>query len=146
MIGAATIIGALTGLAGPIATATGKIADLKAARVRAESDTERRKLDAEIAEAEGRKAALVAEAGHRIAGAFNAFIRAYIAIGPATYIFKYYFWDKVVGSFVGCAQLKVMKPGCETFVTDGLTPQMAAVMTAVVAFYFLYDMSARWRR
>ena len=141
-----SILGFVTGLAGPIAEVAGKVADLKKARVVAESDEDRAKIDAQIRENEDRKAVLVAEAGNRVAGAINAGIRAFIAIGPAAYVFKYYFWDKVVGAFVGCANLKVPKAGCETFATDGLSTEMAAVMTAVIAFYFLYDMTARSRR
>jgi hypothetical protein len=141
-----SILGFVTGLAGPIAEVSGKIADLKKARVVAESDEERAKIDAQIRENQDREAVLVAEAANRVAGAINASIRAFIAIGPASYIFKYYFWDKVVGAFVGCANLDGPKAGCETFATDGLSTEMAAVMTAVIAFYFLYDMTARSRK
>lgn len=141
-----TILGFITGLAGPISEVTGKITDLKKARVVADSDQEKARIDALIRENEDRKAVLVAEAGNRVAGTINASIRAFIAIGPASYVFKYYFWDKVVGAFVGCANLRGPKVGCETFATDGLSPEMAAVMTAVIAFYFLYDMTARYRK
>jgi hypothetical protein len=147
MIGLGTILGFITGLAGPISAATQSIADLKKARVVADSDQERARIDAQLHEAEGRKAVLVAEAGHRVAGAINASLRAFIAIGPAAYIFKYYFWDKVVGAFVGCANLRgEIREGCETFATDGLSTEMAGVLVAVVAFYFVYDMTARSRR
>lgn len=141
-----TILGLITGLAGPISEVTGKIADLKKARVVADSDQERARIDAALQEAHDRKAVLVAEAGNRIAGAINAAIRAYIAIGPASYIAKYYLWDKVIGSFAGCANLKAPKAGCETFVTDGLNSEMAAVLTAVIAFYLIYDITARYRK
>lgn len=140
------VLGFVTGLAGPVSEAIRSINDLKKQRLVAETDQERARLDAEIREAESRKAVLLAEAGQRLASAINASIRAFIAIGPASYIFKYYFWDKVVGSFVGCANLRGPKSGCETFVTDGLNPEMAAVLTAVIAFYFVYDMTARFRR
>lgn len=141
-----TILGVITGLAGPISSIVGKIEDRKIALAKAESDTERNKILGEIEELHGRQSVLVAEAGSRIAGAINAIMRAYIAIGPASYIAKYYFWDKVIGSFVGCAGPHAPVKGCEIFTTDGLTPSMAGVMTAVVAFYFLYNWTAQFRR
>ena len=142
------IIGAITGLAGPISEAIRSVNDLKTKRLTVESDKERALIDAELREAEGRKAVLVAEAGNRIAGAINAAMRAALAIGPIAYVLKYYLWDKVVGSFAGCANLpKGKQPDhCSTFVTDGLNPEMAAVLTAVIAFYLLYDLTARFRK
>lgn len=139
-------LAALTGLAGPVASLATSINDLKAQRERAATDIERRKIDADIQELEARKAVLVAEAANRAAGAINAVIRAGLAIGPVAYVLKYYLWDKVIGAFAGCASLKKMTPGCETFVTDGLNPEMAAVLTAVIAFYLLYDYKARHKK
>lgn len=149
MFTAAGILGLITGLAGPISNAVASVNDLKAKRLTVESDQERVKIDAEIREAEGRKAVLIAEAGNRIAAAINAIIRAGLALGPVAYVLKYYLWDKVIGSFSGCANLPrgVKAPEhCSTFVTDGLNTEMAAVMTAVIAFYLLYDLQARHRK
>jgi beta-phosphoglucomutase-like phosphatase (HAD superfamily) len=144
-----TILGVLTGLAGPIASFAKSITDLKAQREKAASDSERQKIDAEIREMEARKAAVIAEAGNRVAGAINATIRAALALGPVLYVLKYYAWDKVIGAFAGCANLPKGKPApdkCATFVTDGLNVEMAGVLTAVIAFYLLYDLQARFRK
>jgi hypothetical protein len=148
MFSLAGILGFITGLAGPISAITKSITGLKEARLRADTDQERMKIDAEVQELHGRKAVLITEAGQRIAGTINATIRAALAIGPVSYVLKYYFWDKVIGSFVGCANLpKGPAPAhCATFVTDGLNAQMAAVLTAVLAFYLLYDLNARYRK
>lgn len=65
-----------------------------------------------------------AESGSRI----NAFMRAFIAIGPALYLFKIFAIDKVICPPLGLA--------CRT---DPLSPELWQVVTAVVGFYFLYE-------
>jgi hypothetical protein len=135
----AIILGFLTGLAGPISTLVGKVADLKTEQLKASTDKEKAQIQQEIEEVHDKKAVLVAEAGNRIAAAINASIRLALAIGPMLYILKYYAWDKVIGSWYGCSgnfPTKTMEQ-CATFSTDPLSLQMAGVMTAVIGFYFL---------
>jgi hypothetical protein len=137
----ASILGFLTGMGGVIRDVTARITDLKIAQVNAGTEQEKAKIQAQIDEAHDRRAVLVAEAGSRI----NAMMRAAIAFGPALYVLKYYAWDKVLGSLVGCAGRTA--PGtCQTFITDGLNDQMTTVLTAVIAFYFLYDAVATFRK
>jgi len=140
------ILGFITGLAGPISQTIAKITDLKIAQVNADSDKERAAIDAAIQEAHDRKAVLIAEAGSRLAGGLNATMRFGIAFGPFAVLNKIFVWDKVVGSFSGCAGPTAKKIGCETFTTDPLSPELWAVITAVIAFYFAYDMVARYRK
>lgn len=97
-------------------------------------DVQLRQIDAEIAVQHERAAVLVAEAGSRI----NALMRAGFAVGPLLYVLKYYAFDKVIGSFAGCAGVNGgVDPSCSWFRTDGLNTEMAAVMTACMAFFFL---------
>lgn len=147
MIGIGAILSFVTGLGGTVSEITKSISNVQIARAKAETDQERIKHDAEIRELTARRDVLVAEAGHRLVAAINACVRAALAVGPISYVLKYYLWDKVIGAFVGCANLQgKAKPGCETFATDGLSPQMAAVLTAVIAFYLGYNVLARWRK
>lgn len=147
MIGIGAILSFITGLGGTVSEITKSISNVQIARAKAETDQERMKYDAEVRELEARKAVIVAEAGHRLVAAINASVRAALAIGPISYVLKYYLWDKVIGAFVGCANLQgKAKADCETFATDGLSPQMAVVLTAVIAFYLGYNALARWRR
>jgi hypothetical protein len=70
----------------------------------------------------------VAEAGSRV----NAVFRAFIALGPALYLFKIFVVDKIVCPIAG-----LTTPGiCRT---DQLSPELWGVVTAVIGFYFLYE-------
>lgn len=143
----ALILGFITGLAGPIAAIAGKITDLKLAQTEARTNIERAKIDADIEAAHDRKAVLVAEAGQRIASTLNASMRFCLALGPMLILLKFYAWDKVVGSFSGCAGRDAsFDVACKTFRTDPLDANQWAVITAVIAFYFLYDLTARFKR
>lgn len=141
-----SILGLLTGLAGPLSSITGKISDLLVARAQARTDQERMKVDQQIEEAHDRKAILVAEAGNRVAGTINASMRLALAVGPAAILLKLMLWDKVIGSFAGCAGSGGHGLNCASFRTDPLDTNQWMVITAVIAFYFAYDMMARSRK
>ena len=53
----------------------------------------------------------------------NALLRAYIAVGPATYLFKIYMIDKVLG--LGS--------------TDNLSAELWQIAWVVIGFYFLHE-------
>lgn len=137
-----TVIGFLTGLIGPIRDIAGKIADLKIAQVQASTDQEKARINAQIEEARSRQAVLTAEAGSRI----NAIIRGCIAFGPALFLTVIFVWDKVVGKFAGCAGKAATGSHCWLFVTDPLDDNLWKVVVAVIAFYFVYDIAARFRK
>lgn len=129
-----TILTFLTGLSGTVGKVSDNIKELEIAREKTKSDTELKKIDSEIQALHDRKDVLVAEAGSRL----NSILRAAIAVGPAFYVFKYFAVDKVLGGFVGCAgEIGKIDNACSWFRTDGLNSEMAAVMTAVLGFYFL---------
>ena len=143
-----TILGFITGLAGPISEITGKIVDLKRSRVEAESNIEKAEIDRAIQESQDRKAVLLAEAGHRLAASLNATMRMTLALGPAAVLLKIFLWDKVIGSFAGCSgnMTEGMWEKCKIYVTDALDPNLWQVVMAVIGFYFLYDIVARFRK
>lgn len=131
-----SIIGLLTGLAGPLANAFSQVEALQAAKLKASTDSEKQQLDAQLGEAHGRVMVLQSEAGSRI----NAIIRGGFAFGPMVYLNKNFIWDKVIGSFLGYSKSGSM------FDTDGLDVNLWQVVTAILAFYFVYDLAASWRK
>ena len=131
------LIGLLSGLAGPISSVVNRMQDVKIELAKVQSDTERNKLLAEQEELGARKAVLIAEAGSRI----NSIMRACIAFGPALYLFKIFVMDKVIGSIVR----GITGKDYQIFLTDPLDDNLWKVVVAVIAFYFLYDMTARFR-
>jgi len=128
-----SLLGLLTGLGGAISSVTSAISNVQIAKINADTDEKRAELQRDEDALHDRRAVLVAEAGSRI----NAVARFLLALGPILYVLKYYAWDKVVGSFLGCAGPGA--PVCRVFMTDGLSTQMTVVMTAVLGFYFLYS-------
>lgn len=125
----ASIIGAVVGALNPISKITGQIADVKIARAKADTDDKRIAADERIKSLEARRDVLVAESGSRI----NTFMRFALAFGPMLYLNKIFVWDKVLGPITGGT-------------TDPLDTNLWSVVIAVVSFYFLYDIAARWKR
>lgn len=107
-----------------IGTIATKIADAYAAR--ADAETEQAKIAAEerIRGLEARRDVMIAEGRSPV----NAIMRAFIAIGPALYLFKIFVIDKLACPALGLA--------CRT---DQLSPELWQVVTYVLGFYFLAD-------
>jgi hypothetical protein len=124
-----TILGALTGLAGPLATIAGKILDTKAALAKAQSDDERNKLQVEMEQLNAQKSVLIAEAGSRL----NAIMRGLMAFPVVVLLWKLLIYDKAFGQWTMGH-------------TDPLGDDLWKVVAAVIAFYFLYDIMARFKR
>jgi hypothetical protein len=114
----------LLGLVDPISRIVGKIADAKVAHANAETDKERIAAGERVKTLEARRDVLVAESGNRI----NAWMRLFIASGPALYLNKIFIWDKVLGPLTGGS-------------TDALDDNLWKVVAAVIGFYFLYEAS-----
>lgn len=131
------ILTAVTGLGTSASSISKSISDLHIAREKTKSDKELKEIDAQILALHDRKDVLVAEAGSRI----NGIIRATIALIPVPYLAKYWIWDKTIGSFRGCAgDAGQFLEHCSTHRVDGLNTEMAAILTAIIAFYFLATM------
>jgi hypothetical protein len=141
-----SILGFITGLAGPLFTTANKVIDLQAQKAAARSNEEIRKIDADLEATQARKAVLIAEAGNRIAGALNASVRLLLTLPGLVVLSKLMIWDKVIGSFYGCAGSGGSQLHCTTFRTDALDTNQWAVITAIIAFYFVYDIAARFKR
>lgn len=145
------ILGFVTGLAGPISAVINRITELKIKQAETAGNIEKQKIDQQIAEAEGRKALLLAEAGQRVAGTLNATFRMIMAIPALIVLYKLIIWDKIVGSYYGCSgnaarDADGIREACQTFLTDPLDAYQWSFIGAVTAFYFAYDMFARSRK
>jgi hypothetical protein len=110
----------------PIARITDKIVDLQVKKADAKTEQERISADERTKALEARRDVMIAESGLAV----NAYMRTAIAIGPAIYLLKIFIWDKV------------LKLGT----TDALDSNLWQVVIAVIGFYFLYDIAARWKR
>lgn len=120
------ILGFLKAFIDPVSRVAGKIADAKVEMAKAETDKERIAAQERTSALEARMAVLVAESGDPL----NRIMRFLIAFGPMLYLNKIFIWDKVLA--LGA--------------TDNLTDDLWKVVIAVVGFYFLYDIAARWKR
>lgn len=128
------MIGFLLSLVNPLSSIVGKIADARVAMANAETDRDKIAAEERVKTLGAKRDVMVAEAGSRT----NALMRVGLAIGPAAYLTKIFLFDKVLGSFLGRTK--------DIFTTDPLDENLWKVVVAVVGFYFLYDMAARWRR
>jgi hypothetical protein len=113
-------------LLGGLPAITRQIADAYAAKQNALTDQERIAADVQIKTLEAKRDVMVAESRSPL----NQMMRALYAVPPGIYLAKIYLWDKVLGWGS----------------TDGLTPLLEGVMWTAVSFYFLQDITERWRR
>lgn len=144
----ALILGFITGLAGPLSSAWNKLADLKIAKVQADNDIQRAKINEQIEEVHDKRSVLIAEAGSRVATMMNVSIRTWIGAAVAAILTKLLVWDKIVGSFYGCAggmdKFKGgIKPACITFTTDALDPYIWGTIAVATGFYFVSTWSKK---
>jgi len=132
------ILTTITGLANIVGPIVLRQKEIKLELAKVESDVERNKLLAEQAELGARQSVLIAEAGSRL----NSIIRGIAAAGPIIYLAKIFIFDKVIGSIVrGITGVEY-----KIFDTDPLDVNLWKVVACVYAFYFLYDITARFRK
>lgn len=120
-------IGLLFKFFDPIARITDKIVDLQVKKADAKTEQERIAADERVKALEARRDVMVAEGA---LGWLNPIMRFVLALGPAVFLLKVFIWDKV------------LKLGT----TDGLDANLWHVVIAVIGFYFLYDIAARFKR
>lgn len=120
------LFGVFKSILDPLTSITNKIVDLQIKKADAKTEQERIAADERLRSLEARRDVMVGESGLRL----NAYMRFFIAVGPAVYLTKIFIWDKV------------LKLGT----TDALDPNLWQVVIAVIGFYFLYDIAARFKR
>lgn len=124
---------ALLGLVDPVSKIVSKIIDLQTKKLDAATEQERIAINEEIEALKARRDVMIAEAGSRI----NPWMRAFIAIGPAAFLFKVFLLDKVVGPFIGCVGDTRAKAWCDPFTTDKLDDNLWLVVMSVIGFYLV---------
>lgn len=130
------LLGLIPGAFSTINGITNAISNERIRKIDATTDQERIRADERIKSLEAKRSVLVAEAG---TSRVNAFLRAALAVPIVVVLGKFYIWDKVIGSFSGCAGQMGSALECATFRTDPLDTNQWAIITAVVGFYFLYE-------
>jgi hypothetical protein len=131
------IPGLITGMFGTINGVTKALSDAKIAQIKATTQEEKIAADERVFTLQARRDTMVAEAasGSRL----NLIMRSVIATGPAAVLLKIFLWDKVIGSFAGCSNAP--KGTCGIFVTDPLDANLWQVVSIVLGFYFLTEIS-----
>src|SRR3990167_8744747 len=119
----------LNGILNPIAKISQSIADVKIQALKADTDEKKIAAQERLGTLEARKAVMIAESGSRV----NAWIRAGFALPFVLYNAKLVVWDKVLASLTGGS-------------TDGPSPDLFQVEIACIGFYFLYDITTRFKR
>lgn len=127
------MIGAILDALNPISRIADAIAKAKIAVATAQTDQERIAAEERLKSLEGRQAVLIAESGNRVAGIVNSCIRALLALPVAFLLWKVLVYDKALGQWTQGR-------------TDALDENLWKVVAAVIAFYFLYDIAARFKR
>ena len=129
MFSIAGIFSLITGLAGPLSTILGKIEDTRIALAKASNAEEKAKLAAELDELHARQAAVTSQIGWRLI----AIMRALLALPVVILLWKLFVYDKAIGQWTHGH-------------TDPISGDMWKIIGAVIAFYFIYDMTALFRK
>ncbi len=130
------LLGLIPGAFNTINGITNAIANERIRKIDAETDQQRIQADERIKSLEAKRSVLVAEAG---VSKINAVMRATMGASVAIVIAKLLVWDKVIGSFSGCAGPMGSALECATFRTDVLDTNQWGIITAAIGFYFLYE-------
>lgn len=126
----------ISGLFGTVNGITKAISDQKIAAMNATTEQERIHANEMVLTLQSRRDVLIAESAH---SKLNIVMRFLISLGPCSVLLKIFFWDKVIGSLVGCSQ--AARGTCGIFTTDPLDANLWQVIMVVLGFYFVADTS-----
>ena len=127
----------ISGAFGTINRITSALSDAKIAAINATTAEEKIHADERVAMLTARRDVLISEANS--GSHLNLIIRSLFAMGPLSVILKLYVWDKVIGSLAGCSGAA---PGsCKIFLTDPLDENGWKVISVVLGFYFVSEIS-----
>lgn len=133
------IPGLIAGLFSTLNGITSAISNAKIASINATTEAERIHANEAVLTLQARRDVMVAESAR---SPINGLVRAGLSLSVVAILLKILVWDKVIGSFVGCAGAAGKASSCITFATDPLSPEIWQVVMIVMGFYFLYDASA----
>lgn len=117
------LLSLLPGVFSTINGITKAISDEKIKGLQAKTDQEKIAAQERVNTLQAQRDVLVSSASQ---SKLDIYMRNFIALGPAAYIFTIFFYDKVLGSITQHA-------------TDKVTDAQWGVVTAVIGFYFLYS-------
>jgi hypothetical protein len=135
--GLSTVSSLVTGMFGTINGITKALADEKINARNAQTAEEKIHSEERISMLQARRDVLIGEAGS--GSRLNLIVRSLFALGPLSVVLKLYFWDKVIGSLVGCSQAPAGT--CGMFTTDPLDENGWKVMSVVLGFYFVSEIT-----
>lgn len=127
-------------LFGTVNHLTDAIANEKIAAMGAQTDQERIAAQERVNSLTLRRDALIAEAG---VSRLNIYVRTGLAVGPLAVLLKIFLFDKAIGPFFGCVgrlEGEAAK-ACHMFTTDAMDANLWQVVSVVVGFYFLTELS-----
>jgi hypothetical protein len=130
------LLGLIPGLLGTVNGITNAITNEKINLAQSQTEADRIASQQRIASLQAKRDVLIAESG---TSKINAIIRGAIGGGVAVVLGKLLVWDKVVGSFYGCAGSAGQAIECATFRTDPFDASQWNVVMAAIGFYFVYE-------
>lgn len=132
--GLSTASSFFSGLFGTVNAVTAALSNEKIALINAKTQDEQIAAQERVNSLSLKRDLMIAEAA---SSGLNIKMRFFLAMGPAVVLAKLFIWDKVIGSFAGCAGAL---PGtCKLFLTDPLDSNQWQVVSVVVGFYFLCE-------
>ena len=131
-----TILGLVPGLFNTVNGITNAITNERIKLAQAQNESDRVASQERIASLQAKQAVLIAESG---SSKINAIIRAGFGLVALGIVSKLLLWDKVVGSFMGCAGEAGHALDCATYNTDPIDASQWTVVTAAIGFYFVYE-------
>lgn len=133
------LLGLIPGALNTINGVTNALSNQKIAALKAKTDEDRIAAEERIKILEARRDALM---NAQTRSKFPIFVQSCLGMIAVIILAKMGLWDKVVGSFLGCAGEAGKFPGCETFRTDPLGTDLTTLVGGSLAFYLL--VSNRW--
>lgn len=130
------LLGLIPGLFGTVNGITNAISNERLKLIDAKTDQQKIASQERINSLQAKRDVMIAESG---SSKLNAVMRATIGASAAVIVGKLLVWDKVIGSFAGCAGAAGQADSCYSYRTDILDPNQWGIITAVVGFYFLYE-------
>lgn len=131
-----SLLGLIPGVLGTVNGITNAISNQKIVALRAKTDEERIAAEERLKVLVARRDTLM-DAQSR--SKFPIVVQSLLGLIAVLILAKMGVWDKVIGSFLGCAGEAGKLPGCETFRTDALGTELATLIGGSLAFYLLVN-------
>lgn len=131
------ILGLIPGLFTTVNGITNAISNERVTQINAKTEQEKIASQERINSLQAKRDLMIAESG---TSKINAFMRASMGASVSLIVAKLLVWDKIIGSFKGCAgTVGQGLEQCSSFRTDLLDANQWSIITAAIGFYFLYE-------